>query len=179
MLWRVSCRDMQRVSFPRPFRRAFYGPVPFGVEGGSLGFAHVGFEAPVGSPEGGDVVRGLPEAPLRCRLGIPLRGRWSLSRRSGRGKEAGFGYCPAWMTTRPPSRTWMFRSWLSSMDMPSSGAASASSASTNLDCPSQNTVTPWVSNMSRLPLAKTRLFCPSRVSSYSATSTGGRVRKPF
>ena len=35
------------------------------------------------------------------------------------------GYSPAWIRTRPPARTWMLRSWLSSIRIPAKGTASA------------------------------------------------------
>ena len=52
------------------------------------------------------------------------------------------GYSPAWMTTRPPSRTWMFRSCPSRSSMPASGVLSAASASTYKGWPSHSTVAP-------------------------------------
>ena len=43
------------------------------------------------------------------------------------------GYSPAWTTTRPPSRTWMFRSCPSRSSIPASGVPPVASASTYLE----------------------------------------------
>ena len=52
---------------------------------------------------------------------------WRLSRRVPVGDTS--GYSPAWMTTRPPSRTWMFRSCPSRSNMPTRGVLPITSAS--------------------------------------------------
>ena len=51
------------------------------------------------------------------------------------------GYSPAWMTTRPPSRTWMFRSCPSRSSMPTSGVLPVAAVLIRLGWPSHRTVT--------------------------------------
>ena len=53
----------------------------------------------------------------------------------------GVGYPPASMTMRPPTRTWMLRSCLSSKSIPTSGVLPVASALLCLGWPSQRTVT--------------------------------------
>ena len=73
-----------------------------------------------------------PALDTACRK--PKQGkRWNY-------EEVGTGYSPARMTTRPPSRTWMLRSCLSSRDMPTRGLVPTAPLSTYLGRPFHSTV---------------------------------------
>ncbi len=79
---------------------------------------------------------GLDDSPVATTVRVRGRRRLEVD---GLVRES-LRYPPACMTTRPPSRTWMLRSCLSSNNIPTSGVVSASSTSTTLGEPSQSTV---------------------------------------